>query len=108
MTTVQSAGHWQDISMSKPPIDIIRSILETSKKLHDITCSLDSEPIGRVLDDLDRIIMRLYDFDVLLNQCEDGFFEIINNYQIGDLELDECLSYLEGFINYEAEDEKVR
>lgn len=75
----------------------IRSLLETSRKLSEITESLESDPIGRILGDIADIIWGLYDIKLQPGQCEDGFTEVIFRYQWGEIELEECIKYLDEF-----------
>lgn len=86
----------------------VGALLETSRRLQKLISVIESESIGRVIDDMDKVVYYLYDIELSTHECADGFYETIHEYQDGGIDIDECLDYLEEFRNYVPEDKKVR
>ncbi|MNK84425.1 hypothetical protein D3C87_1042730 [compost metagenome] len=75
----------------------VRTILEASRKLRDITHKLNSDPMHSIISDLSDVVWQLYDIEPFYEDPNLLFFNPINKYYSGEFDVDECLRQLDDF-----------
>lgn len=77
----------------------VRTILEATKRLVNLTRNLESEPIENCIDEITDEIWVIFGWPLSQNEDNTKFINAMVAFQHGRIEMDECLRIMDEYAN---------